>query len=371
MAHGGGPRTAPAHLPRPGGGRQPDRARGRDRPGARGPVPRARLHDLHGRDRQHRRRVPRTREGTILVSTHMDTAGTDRGIVPIIGDDGVIRTDGSTILGADDKSGLAGCLELLTLLQQNPGTLAPDDRARRLGRRGERPGRLATDGRQPAERHARLRARHRRCHGLDHLLVADVGVPDRHLPRPQGARRGRAREGRQRHPGRGRRDRRDDRWGGSTTRRWPTSAPSRWRGAQRHPRHRGAPGHGAQPRPGQARRAARRDAAGLRGGRGGTRRHGRVRGRGDLPHLQDRRGRPALPGGRGRDPLARARGGRRASPAAAPTATTSTPRASRASRCRPAWSTSTPRRSTSPSTTSCWRRRSSSRSPRCRRRKRS
>ncbi len=62
---------------------------------------------------------PGTRPGTILVSTHMDTAGTDRGIVPIIGDDGVIRTDGSTILGADDKSGIAGCLELLRLLQAN------------------------------------------------------------------------------------------------------------------------------------------------------------------------------------------------------------------------------------------------------------
>ena len=65
---------------------------------------------------------PGTRPGTILVSTHMDTAGTDRGIVPIIGDDGVIRTDGSTILGADDKSGLAGCLELLRLLQCQPRT---------------------------------------------------------------------------------------------------------------------------------------------------------------------------------------------------------------------------------------------------------
>ncbi len=63
---------------------------------------------------------PGTREGTIMVSTHMDTAGTDRGIVPIIGEDGVIRTDGSTILGADDKSGLAGCIELLTLLRANP-----------------------------------------------------------------------------------------------------------------------------------------------------------------------------------------------------------------------------------------------------------
>jgi tripeptide aminopeptidase len=55
-----------------------------------------------------------------LVSTHMDTVGSDVGIKPIIGDDGVIRTDGSTILGADDKSGIAGCLELLTLLQEHP-----------------------------------------------------------------------------------------------------------------------------------------------------------------------------------------------------------------------------------------------------------
>ena len=44
----------------------------------------------------------------------------DRGIMPIVGDDGVIRTDGSTILGADDKSGIAGCLELLALLRDNP-----------------------------------------------------------------------------------------------------------------------------------------------------------------------------------------------------------------------------------------------------------
>ena len=68
---------------------------------------------------------PGTRDGTILVSTHMDTAGTDRGIIPIIGDDGVIRTDGSTILGADDKSGIAGCLELLTLLSANPDWRTP------------------------------------------------------------------------------------------------------------------------------------------------------------------------------------------------------------------------------------------------------
>jgi tripeptide aminopeptidase len=69
--------------------------------------------------------LPGRRSGTILFSTHMDTVGTDTGIQPIIGDDGVIRTDGSTILGADDKSGIAGCLELLTLLRAHPDWSCP------------------------------------------------------------------------------------------------------------------------------------------------------------------------------------------------------------------------------------------------------
>jgi tripeptide aminopeptidase len=67
---------------------------------------------------------PGTREGTVLVATHMDTAGTDRGVVPIV-DDGVIHTDGTTILGADDKSGIAGCLELLRVLGRNPSWSYP------------------------------------------------------------------------------------------------------------------------------------------------------------------------------------------------------------------------------------------------------
>lgn len=33
--------------------------------------------------------LARTREGTILVSTHLDTAGTDREIVPVVGEDRV------------------------------------------------------------------------------------------------------------------------------------------------------------------------------------------------------------------------------------------------------------------------------------------
>jgi tripeptide aminopeptidase len=67
---------------------------------------------------------PGRRPDTVLLSTHMDTAGIDVGIKPII-EDGVIRTDGSTILGADDKSGIAGCLELLSLLRANPEVKHP------------------------------------------------------------------------------------------------------------------------------------------------------------------------------------------------------------------------------------------------------
>ena len=68
---------------------------------------------------------PGRRDGTILLSTHMDTVGLDVGIKPIVGDDGIIRTDGSTILGADDKSGIAGCLEVLTLLGEHPDWSCP------------------------------------------------------------------------------------------------------------------------------------------------------------------------------------------------------------------------------------------------------
>jgi tripeptide aminopeptidase len=65
-----------------------------------------------------------SRPDTVLLSTHMDTAGKDVAIKPII-EDGIIKTDGSTILGADDKSGIAGCIELLTLLRSNPDVKHP------------------------------------------------------------------------------------------------------------------------------------------------------------------------------------------------------------------------------------------------------
>ncbi len=51
----------------------------------------------------------------LLLSAHMDIVGTDTGIRPVI-EDGIIRSGGATILGGDDKSGIAVILEVLQAL---------------------------------------------------------------------------------------------------------------------------------------------------------------------------------------------------------------------------------------------------------------
>jgi len=53
----------------------------------------------------------------LLLSAHMDTVAPGIGIRPIV-EDGVIRSDGTTILGGDDKSGVAVILEALTVLHE-------------------------------------------------------------------------------------------------------------------------------------------------------------------------------------------------------------------------------------------------------------
>ena len=54
----------------------------------------------------------------LLLSAHMDTVGTDIGIEPVIRD-GVIYSAGDTILGGDDKSGVAAILEVLQTLREH------------------------------------------------------------------------------------------------------------------------------------------------------------------------------------------------------------------------------------------------------------
>jgi len=55
----------------------------------------------------------------ILLGAHADTVRPGRGIEPIL-DDGVIRTDGSTILGADDKAAIAEILIALEIADRRP-----------------------------------------------------------------------------------------------------------------------------------------------------------------------------------------------------------------------------------------------------------
>ncbi|WP_226667688.1 tripeptidase T [Metabacillus litoralis] len=63
--------------------------------------------------------LPATKEGvdTIYFTSHMDTVVPGNGIKPSI-KDGYVITDGTTILGADDKAGLAAMLEAIKTLKE-------------------------------------------------------------------------------------------------------------------------------------------------------------------------------------------------------------------------------------------------------------
>ncbi|RJX72963.1 M20/M25/M40 family metallo-hydrolase [Vibrio sinensis] len=55
-------------------------------------------------------------EDSIVLSCHMDTVTPGIGIEPII-EDGIIRSKGNTILGGDDKSGIAAIIEAVRCIQ--------------------------------------------------------------------------------------------------------------------------------------------------------------------------------------------------------------------------------------------------------------
>lgn len=54
----------------------------------------------------------------MILSAHMDTVAIARGVTPMV-EEGVVRTDGHTALGADDKAGAAIILEVLQTLIEN------------------------------------------------------------------------------------------------------------------------------------------------------------------------------------------------------------------------------------------------------------
>jgi tripeptide aminopeptidase len=54
---------------------------------------------------------------TLLFTCHMDTVTPGKGIKPQHDEDGYIRSDGTTILGSDDKAGIAAFLEAIETIQ--------------------------------------------------------------------------------------------------------------------------------------------------------------------------------------------------------------------------------------------------------------
>jgi tripeptide aminopeptidase len=62
----------------------------------------------------------------IMLNAHLDTVEPGRGIKPII-TQGTIKSDGTTILGADAKAGIAEILEALESLQEDKKTHLPID----------------------------------------------------------------------------------------------------------------------------------------------------------------------------------------------------------------------------------------------------
>ncbi|MDF2723139.1 MAG: family metallo-hydrolase [Paenibacillus sp.] len=55
----------------------------------------------------------------VLFTCHMDTVTPGNGIKPRVDDDGYIRSDGTTILGSDDKAGIAAMVEAIRVLKEN------------------------------------------------------------------------------------------------------------------------------------------------------------------------------------------------------------------------------------------------------------
>ncbi|MCG3089005.1 M20/M25/M40 family metallo-hydrolase [Sporosarcina cyprini] len=64
--------------------------------------------------------LPGTVEGAdpIYFTCHMDTVVPGQGIKPVLKEDGYIYSDGTTILGADDKAGLAALFEMAKVLKE-------------------------------------------------------------------------------------------------------------------------------------------------------------------------------------------------------------------------------------------------------------
>jgi tripeptide aminopeptidase len=73
----------------------------------------------------------------ILLGAHADTVKPGKGIAPIV-EDGVVHTDGTTILGADDKAAIAEIIEALLTASRRPPVEIVVTRCEEIGTLGAR-----------------------------------------------------------------------------------------------------------------------------------------------------------------------------------------------------------------------------------------
>lgn len=62
-------------------------------------------------------------ERTVLLSAHLDCVQPCEGVMPVVRD-GIVRSSGATVLGVDDKAGIAAIVEVVRRLRSAPGTHA-------------------------------------------------------------------------------------------------------------------------------------------------------------------------------------------------------------------------------------------------------
>ena len=89
--------------------------------------------------------LPGTAPGMLGLSAHFDCVDPCRGVEPVVAD-GIITSAGDTILGADDKVGLAAAIEAIRVLSESADPLSHHQgHLHRSG--GDRPARRQGDGR--------------------------------------------------------------------------------------------------------------------------------------------------------------------------------------------------------------------------------
>ena len=99
--------------------------------------------------------LPGTAPGQpILLSAHLDTVIPGTGVEPVL-ENGVIRSKGDTVLGSDDKAGVAAIVEALrSLVEQrlpHPPVQAVFTVCEEIGLRGSRNIQAHSDGRRSEE----------------------------------------------------------------------------------------------------------------------------------------------------------------------------------------------------------------------------